>query len=114
MNKSLVKEVWDKEYLEILKNRISKESYLKMTNEINAIIDEKQNNHSKIIIENFIPKNYWTNETWNEAFTLACLSDYSYATQFLGLMICQELILRKETWYFKKNTKSLDMIYFTV
>lgn len=114
INNKIVKEVWHQDYFEICKNRVSSESYNKMIKEINKIIDENKNSNSKIVVKTLIPKKHWLNSTWKEAFTQACAQDDCYAAQFLGLLVCQELILREETWYFTKNDVASNMIYFNL
>lgn len=108
-----VNEVWHKEYFEICKFRISNLAYEKMLEEINRIIDEKLKTNSKIVVKQIVPKTRWVDTIWDEAYTQACSHDDCYSGQFVGLLMCQELIKRDETWYFVKKNLATNMVYFT-
>ena len=112
INEKTIYEVWHSNYFEICKLRMTDTSYKKMIVEINNIIDEKLKNNSKLIVRKIFPRKVWTNTIWEEAYTKACSHDDCYAGQFIGLLVCQELIAREETWYFIKNDVSSNMVYF--
>lgn len=107
-----INEVWYKEYFEICKSRVSSEAYKNMISEIHKFIDVKLKSNTKIIVKDLLPKKTYLNTTWEEAFTQACAYDDCYADQFVGLLLCQELISRDETWYFIEQKLSFDMVYF--
>jgi len=113
INENTINEVWHKNYFEICKLRLSKSSYEIMIEEINKVIDEKLKSNSKLVVRSIFPRNIWRNTIWEEAYTKACSQDDCYSGQFVGLLVCQELILREETWYFIKTDVSSNMVYFT-
>ena len=112
INEKNINEVWHKKYFEICKLRMSETSYKKMIEEINIIIDEKLKSNSKLIVRKIFPKKAWKNTIWEEAYTKACSQDDCYSGQFVGLLVCQELIARGETWYFIKSDVASNMVYF--
>lgn len=113
VNEKIVNEVWHYDYFELCKFRISDNAYKKMIDEINKVIDENLKEKSKIVVKKLVPKRVWINTTWDEAYTKACSHDDCYSAQFIGLLMCQELIKREETWYFLKKDLATNMVYFT-
>ena len=105
INENIIDEVWHKKYFEVCKIRMSESSYEKMIKEINNIIDEKLKNNTNLIVRKIFPRRNWLNSIWEEAYTKACSHDDCYSGQFIGLLVCQELIARDETWYFIKSTR---------
>ena len=45
-------------------------------------------------------------------YSKACGNDEEYSAKFFGLLLCQALIDRDETWYFIKQDIARGMIYF--
>jgi len=112
INETSLLEVWYYDYFEICKKRVSLESYNIMLKEVNDFIDDTKKENVNLVVKKIIPKCDWRHSIWNEAYTQACSSDDCYSAQFVGLLVCQELIKRDDTWYFVKRDVASNMIYF--
>ncbi|MDC0932392.1 hypothetical protein OAR97_00960 [Arcobacteraceae bacterium] len=112
INETLIEEVWHHDYFEICKKRLSDEAYTHMLEVVHDFIDNTKKIDEKLVVKRIIPKLDWRHSLWNEAYTQACSSDDCYSAQFVGLLVCQELIKRDDTWYFIKRDVASNMVYF--
>lgn len=110
---NLIKTVWHKKFFDPAKNRLSDSEYQAMVDELNRIIQEKIDDNSDIVVSSFIPGSNWSGTVWDPIYSKACGFDFDYAAQFFGLLVCQVLINRNETWYFiKQESTAKGMTYF--
>ena len=110
---NIVKAVWYKKFFDASKNWLSDDEYQAMINELNRVIQEKLDNKEKVVVSSFIPGSDWSGTVWDPIYTKACGFDFDHSAQFFGLLVCQVLIDREETWYFiKQETAARGMIYF--
>lgn len=107
-----VKTVWHKAFFDASKSRLSDEEYKAMTYELNRIVQKSIDEKSDIVVSSFIPGSNWSDTVWDPIYSKACGHDEEYSAQFFGLLLCQVLIDREETWFFIKQDVARGMIYF--
>ena len=108
-----VKTVWHKPFFDASKSRLSLEEYQLMIGELNKIVQNSIDTKSDIVVAGFIPGKDWTGTVWDPIYSKACGHDEEHSAQFFGLLVCQVLIDREETWYFlKQEVTAKGMIYF--
>jgi len=107
-----VKTVWHKNFFDASKSRLSNEEYKNMTDELNKIVQKSVDEKSDIVVSSFIPGSDWSDTVWDPIYSKACGYDEEYSAQFFGLLLCQVLIDREETWFFIKQDVARGMIYF--
>ena len=83
-----------------------------MTDELNKIVQKSIDEKSDIVVSSFIPGSDWSDTVWDAIYSKACGHDEEYSAQFFGLLLCQVLIDREETWFFIKQDVARGMIYF--
>ena len=83
-----------------------------MTDELNRIVQKSIDEKSNIVVSSFIPGSNWSDTVWDPIYSKACGYDEEHSAQFFGLIVCQVLIDREETWYFIKQDAARGMIYF--
>ena len=105
--------VWYKKFFDASKQWLSEGEYQAMMDELNRIVQRSLDDNNKVVVSSFIPGSDWTGTVWEPIYTKACGFDFDHAAQFFGLLVCQALIDRKETWYFiKQESAAKGMIYF--
>ena len=105
--------VWHKKFFYASKNWLSDSEYQAMVDELNKNIQQSIDDNSDIVVSSFIPGSDWRGTVWDSIYTKACGFDFDHSAQFFGLLMCQVLIDRKETWYYiKQETMARGMIYF--
>ena len=104
--------VWYKKFFDASKQWLSDDEYEAMVNELNRIVQKNIDGGEDIVVAGFIPGSDWSGTVWEPIYTKACGFDFEHAAQFFGLLVCQVLIDRKETWYFIKQDIAKSMIYF--
>ena len=109
---NIVNAVWHKKFFDASKHWLSDDEYQAMIDELNIIIQKSIDDNSDIIVAGFIPGSDWSGTVWDPIYTKACGFDFDYSAQFFGLLVCQVLIDRDETWYFIKQDVARSMIYF--
>ena len=109
---NIVKTVWYKQFFNASKERLSKQEYQAMIDELNDIVQRSIDEKSDIVVSSFIPGSDWSDTVWEPIYSKACGYDEEYAAQFFGLLVCQVLIDREEVWYFIKQDIARGMIYF--
>ena len=109
---NIVNTVWHKKFFDASKNWLSDDEYQAMIDELNRIVQNSIDDNSDIIVSSFIPGSDWSGTVWDPIYTKACGFDFDHSAQFFGLLVCQVLIDRKETWYFIKQDVARGMIYF--
>ena len=112
INYDFVNIVWHKQFFDASKSRLSNEEYESMVNELNNIIQKSIDDNSNIVVSSFIPGSDWSNTVWDAIYFKACGCDEEYSALFFGLLLCQVLIDREETWFFIKQDVARGMIYF--
>ena len=112
INYDFVNTVWHKAFFDASKSRLSNEEYESMVDELNNIIQKSIDDNSDIVVSSFIPGHDWSNTIWDAIYSKACGCDEEYSAQFFGLLLCQVLIDREETWFFIKQDVARGMIYF--
>ena len=112
INYDIVNTVWHKNFFDASKSRLSDEEYKAMTNELNTIVQKSIDEKSDIVVSSFIPGSDWSDTVWDAIYSKACGYDEEYSAQFFGLLLCQVLIDREETWFFIKQDVARGMIYF--
>jgi hypothetical protein len=113
IEKNIINTVWYKKFFDASKQWLSDDEYQAMVDELNRIIQEKLDNKEQVVVSSFIPGSDWSDTVWDPIYTKACGSDFDHAAQFFGLLVCQVLIDREETWYFiKQEVAARGMIYF--
>ena len=100
---NIVNTVWHKKFFDASKNWLSDDEYQAMIDELNRIVQNSIDDNSDIIVSSFIPGSDWSGTVWDPIYTKACGFDFDHSAQFFGLLVCQVLIDRKETWYFIKQ-----------
>lgn len=109
---NIVNTVWYKKFFDASKSWLSDDEYQAMIDELNRVVQEKLDNKDKVVVSSFIPGSDWSNTVWDPIYTKACGFDFDHSAQFFGLLMCQVLIDRDETWYFIKQDVARGMIYF--
>ena len=109
---NVVNTVWHKKFFDASKHWLSNDEYQAMVDELNRIIQKSIDDNSDIVVSSFIPGSDWSGTVWEPIYTKACGFDFDHAAQFFGLLVCQVLIDREETWYFIKQDVARSMIYF--
>jgi len=109
---NIVRTVWHKDFYDNCKSRLSDNEYVAMTDELNKIVKKKRKDKSDIVVSSFIPGSDWSDTVWDPIYTKACGKDEEYSAKFFGLLVCQVLIDREETWFFIKQDIARGMIYF--
>ncbi len=110
---NIVKTVWHKKFFDASKSWLSDDEYKAMIDELNRIIQKSIDDNSDIVVSSFIPGSNWSGTVWDPIYTKACGFDFDHSAQFFGLLVCQVLIDREETWYYiKQETAARGMIYF--
>ena len=109
---NIVNTVWYKKFFDASKSWLSDDEYQAMIDELNRVIQEKLDNKEQVVVSSFIPGSDWSDTVWDPIYTKACGFDFDHAAQFFGLLVCQVLIDREETWYFIKQDVARGMIYF--
>jgi len=104
--------VWHKAFFDASKSRLSNEEYQDMILELNHIVQKSIEDKSDIVVSSFIPGSDWSDTVWDAIYSKACGNDEEYSAQFFGLLLCQVLIDREETWFFIKQDVARGMIYF--
>jgi hypothetical protein len=113
IEKNIINTVWYKKFFDASKQWLSNDEYQAMVDELNRIIQEKLDNKEQVVVAGFIPGSDWSDTVWDPIYTKACASDFDHSAQFFGLLVCQVLIDREETWYFiKQEVAARSMIYF--
>lgn len=112
INYDLVKTVWHKPFFDASKSRLTLEAYQLMVDELNKIVQNSIDTKSDIVVSSFIPGSDWSGTVWDPIYSKACGNDEEYSAKFFGLLVCQVLIDREETWYFIKQDVARSMIYF--
>ncbi len=113
INGDIVKKVWHKKFFDVSKSWLSEDEYQAMTEELNRIVQKSIDNGEDIVVSSFIPGSDWSGTVWDPIYTKACGFDFDHAAQFFGLLVCQVLMEREETWYYiKQETAARGMIYF--
>ncbi len=108
-----VKIVWHKKFFDASKSWLSDDEYQAMTDELNNIVQNSIDDNNGIVVAGFIPGSDWSGTVWEPIYTKACGWDFDHSAQFFGLLVCQVLIDREETWYFiKQEVAARSMIYF--
>jgi len=108
----LVKTVWHKPFFDASKSRLTIEEYQMMIDELNKIVQKSIDTKNDIVVAGFIPGSDWSGTVWDPIYSKACGHDEEYSAKFFGLLVCQALIDREETWYFIKQDVARSMIYF--
>ncbi len=110
---NIVNTVWHKKFFDASKSYLSDDDYQAMIDELNRVVQKSLDDNSDIVVSSFIPGSDWSGTVWDPIYTKACGFDFDYSAQFFGLLVCQVLIDRKETWYFlKQEATARGMIYF--
>ena len=110
---NIVNTVWHKKFFDASKYWLSDNEYQAMIDELNRVIQGKLDNKEQVVVPSFIPGSDWSDTVWDPIYTKACGFDFDYSAQFFGLLVCQVLIDREETWYFiKQEVAARGMIYF--
>ncbi len=109
---NVVNTVWYKKFFDASKSWLSDDEYQAMIDELNRIVQNSIDDNSDIVVSSFIPGSDWSGTVWDPIYTKACGFDFDYSAQFFGLLVCQVLIDREETWYFIKQDVARGMIYF--
>ena len=104
--------VWHKKFFDASKNWLSDDEYETMVDELNRIVQKSIDDGEDIVVSSFIPGSDWSGTVWEPIYTKACGFDFDHSAQFFGLLVCQVLIDRPETWYFIKQDVAKGMIYF--
>ncbi len=104
--------VWHKKFYDNCTSRLTDTEYVAMTDELNNIVQKNIDDKSEIIVAGFIPGSDWSQTVWDPIYTKACGKDEELSAKFFGLLVCQVLIDRKETWYFLRQDIARSMIYF--
>jgi hypothetical protein len=112
INNDWVRSVWHKEFFDASKSRLSIEEYSSLIKELNKIIQKSIEKKSDIVVSSFIPGRDWSDTVWDVIHSKACGYDEEHSAQFFGLLVCQVLIERNETWMFIKQDVAKGMIYF--
>ena len=112
INYDFVNTVWYKAFFDASKSRLLDEEYKAMTDELNIIVQKSIDDNSDIVVSSFIPGSDWSNTVWDPIYSKACGYDEEFSAQFFGLLLCQVLIDREETWFFIKQDVARGMIYF--
>jgi len=112
INYDFVNTVWHKAFFDASKSRLSNEEYKSMVDELNMIVQKSIDEKSDIVVSSFIPGNNWSNTVWDAIYSKACGYDEEFSAKFFGLLLCQVLINREETWFFIKQDVARGMIYF--
>jgi len=112
INYDFVNTVWHKDFFDASKSRLSDEEYKAMTDELNTIVQKSIDDKIKIVVSSFIPGSDWSNTVWDAIYSKACGYDEEFSAKFFGLLLCQVLINREETWFFIKQDVARGMIYF--
>lgn len=108
-----VKTVWHKKFFDACKSRLLDEEYQAMIDELHRIIQKSVDKQENVVVSSFIPGSNWSGTVWDPIYNKACTYDEGYSAQFFGLLVCQALIERPETWYFiKQETAAKGMTYF--
>ena len=108
---NLTKAVWYKKFFDASKQWLSEDEYQAMIDELNRVVQKSIDDNSDIVVAGFIPGSDWSGTVWDPIYTKACGFDFDHAAQFFGLLVCQVLIDREETWYFIKQDVARSMIY---
>jgi len=111
IEQNLVKTVWHKKFFDVIKSNISSEAYTKMVRELNELIDQKIEQR-EIVVAGFLPGSNWSGTAWEPIYLNGCKYDEECSAKFFGLLVCQVLIDRPETWYFIRQDVAKSMIYF--
>ena len=111
INYDFVKTVWHKDFFDVAKSELE-EKYNPIIDELNKIVQKSIDEKTDIVVSSFIPGSDWSNTVWEPIYTKACENDEECAAKFFGLLLCQVLIDRKETWFFIKQDIAKGMIYF--
>ncbi len=110
---NIVNTVWHKKFFDACKSRLSDDDYNKMIDELNREVDKSVDSGSDVVIAGFIPGDDWSGTVWEPIYNNACGWDFDHSAQFFGLLVCQVLIDREETWYFiRQEVAAKSMIYF--
>ncbi len=104
--------VWHKKFFDACKSRLSDDEYKVMIDELNRIVQESIDSKKDIVVSSFIPGSDWMNTAWEPIYFKACAHDEEHSAQFFGLLVCQTLMDRGETWYYIKQDIARGMIYF--
>ena len=107
-----VKTVWHKKFFDASKSRLSDSEYQAIINELNRIIQKSVDEKTNVVVSSFIPGSDWSGTVWEPIYSKACGYDEECSAKFFGLLACQALIDRKETWYFIKQDVARGMLYF--
>ncbi len=111
IDSNIVKLVWHKEFFDARKKRLTEKEYQNMIIELNRIVQNSIDNQTDIVVSSFIPGSDWKDTVWEPIYRNAC-SNEEQSAQFFGLLVCQVLINRRETWFFIKQDIARGMIYF--
>ena len=109
---NMVNTVWYKKFFDASKSYLSDDEYQAMIDELNRIVQKSIDDNSDIVVSSFIPGSDWCGTVWDPIYTKACGFDFDYSAQFFGLLVCQVLMDRVETWFFIKQDVARGMIYF--
>jgi hypothetical protein len=111
---NITKAVWHKKFFDASKSWLSQDEYQAMLYELNRIVQKSIDDNSNIVVAGFIPGSNWSGTVWEPIYLKACRYEEDHSAQFFGLLVCQVLIDRKETWYFIKQDVARSMIYFRI
>ena len=113
INDDLVKTVWYKDFFNRAKGDLKNDNdYQIMIDELNRLVQECIDKGSNFVVAGFIPGSDWTGTVWQPIYDDACHGQEDHSAMFFGLLVCQVLIDRKETWYFLKQENVNSMTYF--
>jgi len=82
-----------------------------MVKELNELI-EKKIEKKGVVVAGFLPGSNWSGTAWEAIYLNGCKYDEECSAKFFGLLVCQVLIDRPETWYFIRQDVAKSMIYF--
>ena len=108
----MVETVWHKDFFNACKNRLNNDDYQLMIDELNRVVQKSIESGSEFVVSSFIPGDDWSGAVWDPIYKDACGFDFDHSAQFFGLLVCQVLIDRDETWYFLKQEIARGMTYF--
>lgn len=112
INGDLVKKVWHKDFFNASKSNLKNDDYQVMIDELNRLVQECIDKGTDVVVSSFIPGSNWSGTVWQPIYNDACRWQEDHSAMFFGLLVCQVLIDREETWYFLKQENAKGMTYF--